>query len=421
LTKYIYTTLITLLLPLSVKAQISTLDNLKLAQSVADNLEQEGFQSIDIYQGDQSLVVAYENRVYRFDALALKRVIQLTEKSLGEVKTDLENITFITKRNNIPMLQADWNNSNQTALGSFPKDLSISRDITTIDKHKKVIKAQNSGNFKAELVLRPYLTMELGNLYTGDNYIHLIDLRPKLNVYLWKGAHFSYEFILPISNEFKTQAPHWSEIRPRVISFTQQFRLPKTTFLNASVGLFSRSRYGISTEISKYFWQSRFRLTGKVGYTGHMSYVRYNGREVEKNWVYTDLNYFDYKIGGHYWFPKWNTQISVEYGKVLFYQTALFFKCTQKFREIDLGFYAFKTPEGRNYGFEIGLPLFPKKYWKPKLFSVRSSKRFRYNYLSGFDRTRQVVLVREYQAQGMYGEFLQDLNPHFLKFYLKQN
>ena len=140
------------------------------------------------------------------------------------------------------------------------------------------------------------------SLYLEDQFIHLIDLRPKLNVYLWKGAHFTYEFILPISNEFKELgAPHWSEIRPRVVSFTQQIRLPKTTFVNASVGLFSRNRYGVSGQIGKYFWQDKLLVIGKLGYTGHASYIRYDGFEVEKQWVYTNPGYVDYKMGLSYW------------------------------------------------------------------------------------------------------------------------
>jgi len=214
------------------------------------------------------------------------------------------------------------------------------------------------------------------------------------------------------------QAPHWGEIRTRVVSFTQQFRLPATTFLTASIGLFSRNRYGISTHLEKYFWKDRLWVTAKAGYTGNASYVRYTGIEVEKHWQYTKLNYVDYKMGVHYWFPKWNMQVSAEYGKVLFDRTALFFRCRQKFKEVELEFYAFRTDQGSNYGLEIALPIYPKKYWKPKRFSVRPSKRFHYNYLSGRREGGQVHVAREYQAQGMFEDFRQDLNPYFLKNYI---
>lgn len=399
-------------------AQLSS-EQLHRAATIADNLEQEGFQSIDISQINQSsnLVIAYENNRYRFDALGLQKVIELTNEILKDKVNGLDTIIFITKRNNIPIVSTRWNRSNNT--GKIDKqNFSFSRDIKHYKFGQSIVNNQNTSNFRAELVLRPFLTMELGNLILEDQFIHLIDLRPKLNIYLWKGAHFTSEFILPISNEFKTQAPHWGVIRTRVVSFTQQVRLPHSTFLSTSIGLFSRNRYGISTQVGKYFWKDRLWATAKVGYTGHASYVRFTGLDVEKNWLYTPLHYLDYKIGLNYWFPKWNLQIAVDYGKVLSDVTAVFFSCKQKFKETELEFYAFRTKEGSNYGLEVAIPIFPKKYWKPRRFNIRPTKKFRYNYHSGRRGGQQVPLAREYQAQGMYEDFSQDLNPYFLSNYI---
>ena len=197
--------------------------------------------------------------------------------------------------------------------------------------------------------------------------------------------------------------------------------MPHTTFVNASVGLFSRNRYGASIQGGKYLFRDRLLLTGEIGYTGHASYVRYNGFEVSKEWNYTKLNYLDYKVGAYYWFPKWNMQLSVEYGKVLFDRTAVFFRCKQYFKEVELEFFGYKTDQGSNYGLEISIPIFPKKYWTSKILSVRPTRRFRYNYLSGQREGGQVHLAREYQAQGMFGDFPQDLNPYFLKNYILGN
>lgn len=417
--KIIASSIFFLFIQLSLFAQDRVTKEFNLSIAIANNLEQEGFQSIDIRQVEQGLVIAYENRIYRFDALGMEQVIEITKSTLNEQLHLFENLTFVSKRHNIPELSAIWNvvDSRTNDLSS----ISFSREVDAMNKGRSLIKNQNTGNFRVELVLRPFLTMELGNLYLEDQFIHLIDLRPKLNIYLWKGAHFTSEIILPISNEFKTQAPQWGMIRTRVISFTQQFRLPKTTFLNTSIGLFSRNRYGVSAQVGKYLLKDRLLLTGRIGYTGHASYVRFNGIEVQKKWLYTKLNYLDYKVGAQYWLPKWNTQVSVEYGKVLFDRKALFFKCTQMFKEVELGFFLFRTDQGRNYGMDISIPIFPKKYWKPKLLTVRPTKKFHYRYLSGFDQSGQVNVAREYQAQGMYGDFLQDLNPYFLKNYVLNN
>ena len=392
-----------------------------IAQHIADALAQEGFQSIDINQVENGLVLAYENRVYRFDAVGLQKVLTITKEELKKLDTDFEQIIFLTKRHNIPEVSTTWHLQDSLS-GSPFHQLSFSRNVSIHQKGKTLVTNKNTGNFRAELVLRPFLTMELGNLFVEDQFIHLFDLRPKLNIYLWKGAHFTYEFILPISNEFKELgAPQWSEIRPRVVSLTQQFQLPFSTYVNTSLGLFSRSRYGFSAQIGKYAWQDRLLLTGEMGYTGTASYVRYNGFEVKKSWAYSHLNYLDYKLGVRYWFPKWNTQVSVEYGKVLSDKKAFFVRCKQRFKEVELEFYAFHNGEGSNYGLELAIPIFPRKYWKPKLFSIRPTKQFRYNYLSGQRERGQLHLAREYQSQGMFGTFPQDLNPHFLKNYVLGN
>jgi len=394
--------------------------DLKIAGQIAITLEQEGFQNISIRKFEEGYVVAYENRVYRFDALALKKAIKLTaDIAVGKA----QQLVFITKRSNIPMLStqvslADYNNYKRGLLReeAMVPNILLSQDITAQKKGELLIKNKNSGNFKIELVLRPYFSVELGNRYLADQFIHLIDLRPKINMYLWKGAHFTYEFILPISNEFKTQAPHWGELRNRVISLSQEIRLPKSTFLNASIGVFSRDRYGGTLSLGKYFWKDRFLVTGKVGYTGHASYVRYNALldQISKNWQVTKLDYLDYKLGLWSFFPKRNLELGISYGKVLNDKKVIRVDARQRFREFLFGLLVYKTDQGVNYGLQMGLPIFPKKYWKPKRFSVRPAKRLNYEYLGTLN------LAREYQAQGMYGDFPQDLNPHFIKFQLLQ-
>ncbi len=408
------------ILPLQLWTQnrsITTKDNIQIAQKIVDALKEEGFQSITVRSFEDSYIVAYENRVYRFDITALRQVIEI----VGDIAIAQEatKLILITKRTNLPMLSTqlslfDYKSYKQGLLSSeaLVKNLIISQNVDVAKQGVLLAKNENSGNYKVELVIRPYLSLELGNHVLADQFIHLIDMRPKLNFYLWKGAHFTYEFILPISSEFKETAPHWSEFRPRVISFTQQVRLPKNIFLNTSLGLFSRNRYGGSLALGKYFLNGQLLAAGKVGYTGHASYVRFDAvfNQVNKGWGYTDLDYLDYKGSIHYSFPTRNFQIGIEYGKVLNNKNILRFSSRHSFKELDLNFFVYKTNDGRNYGIDISVPIFPKKYRKPKLFSVRPAKKFQYAYLS------HTYLAREYQAQGMYGNFPFFLDPAYIRF-----
>ena len=390
------------------------------AGKINEVLQQEGFQNITVHKNKKGYIIGYENRVYRFEARALKQVIRATTSLL---KRDTSELIFVTKQHNVPMISTTLSlaayNGYQSGLQDFKgflNDIKVSQDLPNTDISQQLIKNKNTGNYRIELVLRPYLSLELGSFVADDQFIHLIDIRPKFNFYLWKGASFTYEFILPISNEFEESAPQWSEIRSRVMSFTQRVRLPYNTFLNTSLGVFSRERYGVSLELGKYFLNGRLLTQGKVGYTGIASYVRYDYLfdQLEKSWVRTRIKDVDYKVGIRYWFPHRNLQIGLMYGKVLNEKEVVRLDITQKFKEVEIGFFALNIDSGRNYGMNLKIPISPKKYWKPKFFSVRPSRHFEYNYVA------TVNLAREYQAQGMYGEFPQDLNPAFIKFQMLQ-
>ena len=403
---------------LTIYGQVLSDLHLKNISEIGARLEKEGFQNISISKLEENYIIGYENNVYRFDALALKKVIDL---SLDITKNSIEEITFITTKNRVPIISTQVNLSDYKGhksglnyIQTFPKNISINQNVDLYKKGKAILKKKNPSGYRIELVLRPHFSVELGNLVKEDQFIHLIDLRPKFNFFLWKGAHFTYEFILPISNEFKETAPQWGEIRPRVISLSQEIRLPKNTFLNASLGLFSRDRYGGTAAIGKYFWKGRILATARIGYTGHASFVRFDGlfNKINKGWLYTDMDYLDYALSIRTWWPSKNMQLAITYGKVLNNRKQIRVDVRQKFKEIDLGLFSFRTEEGFNYGMQIGVPLFPQKYWKPKRISIRPSRAFRYEYLSGN------ILARSYQAQGIDEDFPQNLQPDFLKFQL---
>ncbi len=401
-------------------AQDTQNNDLLIAQRVAESLKQAGFQNISIYKTQDELVVAYENRVYRFEAVGLKKVIQIT---IAATQKEIEQFVFITKRFDIPristsLLLSDYLDYQEGKLSieGFVKDIKVTQTVDKFITGEQLVANENSGNYRLELVVQPHTAFEFGSLVIDDAVIHLLGIRPKFNAYLWKGAHFSYEFIVPISNEFKETLPHWSLITPRVISLNQEVRLPKNTFLIGSIGAFSETRYGGAIALGKYFLDNRLLLQGKVGYTGHLSYTRFFlnfrlEREATKGWEYTDLDYLDYKLGVHYWFPKWNLQVGMEYGKGLYNGDLAKVSFTQKFNEVDIGFFLTRMSQGTNYGMNLGIPIFPKKYWKPnRILSVRPARQLLFKYESVVEAS-----VQEYQAQGMYNGFPQDLNPHFIK------
>ena len=131
--------------------------------------------------------------------------------------------------------------------------------------------------------------------------------------------------------------------------------------------------------------------------------------EAIKGWEYTDIDYLDYNIAAKYWFKDWNTEVKLEYGTALFDKEQLRLSVLQHFNEVDIGFFALRTQRGNNYGMQFNIPIFPKKYWKPKRLSIRPSNYLEYTYHA------TQTFVEQYATGSTVEDYYRQLNPAFLK------
>jgi hypothetical protein len=192
--------------------------------------------------------------------------------------------------------------------------------------------------------------------------------------------------------------------------------LPQNTYVQGAIGYFTSNRYGASIDLNKFFWNGKLLLFGHLGYTGYASYPKKFGREIaESGWEYEDINYTDYKVGINYWLQKFNLNVSLSYGKVLYGRKMLRLDVSQQFNEIDIGFFALESNKGRNYGMRLRIPIFPKKYWKPKRFSIRPARYFQYDY-----RTSQGI-IKEYSTGDDLIYLHRHLQPGFIVNQLSKN
>jgi len=363
------------------KTQINTLYNNDLQTEVLNQLVAEGFQSISIKQEGKIFFVAYENRVYRYEVNAIKQIIQLVAPLLVR---DVEQLVIITRQQQIPIVSTqlflrDYNDFMEGKINKtiFINRLQISQEDTFLTITDWQINNKNTGKFKLEIVIEPDLNLVLGG--TPDPVLHQFNLIPTANLYLWKGAQFKFQGILPISNELGI--PEETFVRPGILSFSQQVRLPTNLFVGISFGYYSEYRYGTSLDLTKYFINGNLALNGHLGYTGYASYPKRLGVEnPEKVWQYGDWDYLDYKMGVSYFIPKWKVKMGVSYGKVLYNKKALHVSMTQQFKEARIEVFSFKTDNGYNYGVNLAIPIFSKKYWKPKVVSIKPASHLQYSY-----------------------------------------
>jgi len=376
---------------------------------ISQILVEEGFQSIVVYNEDNKMIVSYENRRYRFEVAAMLRIMELIteEKDLG-----LDEVVLVPKRLNIPILSVNLSlkayqqfKNKEITIAQFAQYLSVENEsIYTKNKSQSIQK--HTGNYALELEIEPQLRLALGG--NPDAVIHQLNLVPRVNFFLWKGAKLSTGVILPISNEFQVEEEEM--IRPELIAFSQFFRLPRNTYAGLSVGYFTKYRYGTQAEIGKFFLNNNLLIKGKIGYTGYASYPKRLFLErPEKGWQRAKLDYVDYQIGLDYRFPKWDLVAGLTYGKGLFDKRFVEANLSRQINEMTIGFVALKTDNGENYGVRLSLPIFPKKYWKPKRVSVRPARQFKYDYNGNQN------FVTQYSTGTNMADLHFQLNPSFIK------
>lgn len=385
------------------------LSNNRSTVSISKILVKEGFQSVVVQDQDSLLFISYENRVYRFEVTAMKAILNLL---IEENITSIDKIVLIPKRWNIPIISVEISlKAYQQFQNKTISAVELSQQLN-IQSHSEHIQntAQfaptNAGNYSLELEAAPQLRLALGGY--PDAVVHQLNLVPRANLYLWKGAKLTASLILPVANEFKV--PEERMVRPELVTFNQYFRLPKNIYAGVSLGYFTKYRYGGNAELGKFFLNNNLLIKGKIGYTGYASYPkRLYVDKPEKGWQRTDLDYLDYQVSVDYRLSKWDITGGITYGKALFDKDILQVHLTRQINEMSIQLYAYHTNDGENYGVQLSLPIFPKKYWKPRRLSVRPAKQFQYNY----NGTRTFVSL--YENGASINDLHFQLNPSFIK------
>ncbi len=381
----------------------------KSTVEISKILIEEGFQSVVVQDQDSLLYISYENRVYRFEATAMKVILnKINEAQLSTI----DQIVLVPKRWNIPVMSVEISlkayqtfKNNTLAAAEFSQKITV-RGQSKYTKKKFQLSQSNTGSYRLELEAAPQLRLALGGY--PDAVAHQFNLIPRANLYLWKGAKLTAGLILPITNEF--EVPEERMVRPEILTFNQYFRLPSNIYAGLSVGYFTKYRYGGSAEIGKFFLNNNLVIKGKIGYTGYASYPkRLFFDEPEKGWQRADVDYLDYQVGIDYRLSKWDVTAGVTYGKALFDKDVLQVHLTRQINEMSIQLYAYHTNDGENYGVQLSLPIFPKKYWKPKRVSVRPARQFQYNY----NGTRTFVSL--YKNGASINDLHFQLNPSFIK------
>ncbi|MEM9921765.1 MAG: YjbH domain-containing protein [Bacteroidota bacterium] len=382
-------------------------DQWKVEQEVISLLEDEGFQNIAVRLDSTTFQLTFENRLYRFEPTAIRRIIELISRPL--LNSEAENLVLLVQSQGVVLMSVELPVTAQLfydrSWALIGQQMKVELLPSTQPSFSKKM-VNNSGNYSFELSVLPGLRLALGG--QPDPLAYELDLRPRLTTYLWKGAKLKTELILPISTELNIAENKM--VRPGLLAFQQFIRLPKNVLMSVSAGYFSDYRYGAEMEVGRFWLNGRLFLNARLGRTGYASYpIRLGLDEPEKGWQFSPLSYWNYYLGAAYRIPRWDLTVELSYAKALYNQQVVELSCTRQFNELDIGFFAYRTEEGDNYGFRLSVPIFPAKYFRPGRFHFRPAKHFEQRYQGSLH------FASHYETGGDLRTYFKKLNPDFVK------
>lgn len=363
-----------LLLPMFTKAQY----NKVYADITANMLVDMGFENV-VWSGDEEeRVYVLENTPWRLQGVGLANAIDRIQKTGLPEKG--KSCRIVVLDNNIPQISLIYT-ANPDSLKATPGSYAARSawDATydlgdSWDKVKKEYRV-NSSLFKVDVVVYPELYLK--NLVITQIYQVLFNLLPTIEVSFWNGMKLTAQMMFPIFND--GYGKRMDKIHPGTIALSQSFRLPMRTFARVSVGLFDSDRYGIDLKAVHYFKDERFSAEGRIGCTG-TGY--WNGDEFH----YGKHQRVTWSLGGSFYWPKYNTQISLKAEQYLLHEVGGRIDLIRHFRYCSIGFYAMKAQGAlKNGGFRFQVALPPYKY-KRKYARVTTSDNRGMSYNAGNER-----------------------------------
>ena len=374
-------------------------------------LIKDGFENVSSVLNDTLIVVAFENRRYRDNGRAIAEVLLKLGENFQQSKPIDFNLILLYQK--VPMLlirvnSQDYDNlKNQVIdMEEFNARMLVTTNYISEFNLLKEKKGENPSVFKPDIVVIPQIKTQFGNF---DNPVQSnINLIPELNIQFTKGLSFQGQLIIPLQNDFYFDTVG-KEVRPGNITLNQFVRLEDDFYLDATAGFFDKNRAGLNLEIRKNIANGQFGIGANVGYTTGYSYTG--------NWTeYLDYeNYLTALLELEYRYLPFDLTGTLQAGNFLYNSLGVRFDVVRQFGEVDIGFYALvasgEINGGFNGGFNIVIPLPPKKYMKLKYAGIRPSHRFNWEYRAkGFLRAGIM-----YKTGHRLHELFLDFNPDQIK------
>lgn len=364
----------------------------------------EGYENVDVQSFNDTIRLFYEDRRYRFEPRGMAKVIDIVNENRF---VDHEILDLILLNDEVPILRlvlpidayGQYLDASITS-DVFFNEIFATLELAGIEVNRKEF--SNSSRYKVDVPVIPNWSAKFGNF---DNPVESnINLIPELNSTLARGLTLKAQLIVPIQNDFFFVAER-ETVRPGNITLNQFVNLEDNFYMHITAGFFNKNRAGVNFEIKKLFSEGVFELGANVGYTGYYSFT---GIQTE---YYDKLKYLTAILNAQYRYKPYDIVARLEVGNFLFNVLAARFEVLRQFGQVKIGFFAMATKDDYDGGFRFSIPLPPGKYTKLRIFRIRPSETFSWEYRAkGFPQNGV-----QYQTGYNLTDMLMDYNPDFVK------
>lgn len=380
----------------------SRADTIPERSVISKVLIREGFENLHILYRSDTLWVAAENRRYRFDPAGYAHLVNAL---MPEAGVSAVLAVTILKRG-IPvgwftMSKKDWSGMMQdtlpvnTAMNPVGAETGVPSAIAGLAAGSNLHPSFN----KLDFVIYPQVKIQLGNF--DDPFQSQFNLAPSMEISFVRGMNLMAQVIIPLQNDLE---PNGNSVRPGIISLSQLVRLPWKIYALASVGYFTRNRYGLNAEFRRFFMKGKITAGFTGGLTGYAEFI-------ENAWQYSDVDLFTWFADAGYRWAKYDLTLKAGYGRFTDGGNGWRFDAYRQFREITIGVFALQTEGFTNGGFYFRIPLPPGRYNTRSVVRIRPESYFSYEY-----RARGLADAGKYYSVGSsLTDLFHNCNPDFLR------
>jgi hypothetical protein len=217
-------------------------------------------------------------------------------------------------------------------------------------------------------VVHPWLEAQFGD-YDDPVQVRL-GLAPELRVDVRRGLGLSAQVLFTLQDELRLGE---SPVRPGVATLNQTVRLPRNAFLSATVGTFTRDRYGADLEGRVFSADGRLAAGAVAGLTGAARYDR-GGWRFET--VDPPLALLD--VAGR--IARYDLVLQATAGRFLDGDRGVRLDVRRRFGELEIGGFGLRTEGGSNGGVTLRIPLPPRTHAATGPVRLRVADAFRWEY-----------------------------------------